>query len=412
MHREFAAIEGALGEFVTQPDDPTLLVQAADHDVVVLLKMMQSLDRRMQQAIFLVFPFACDSVQAYLRQCLDALAVQIAAENAARTNTGAPPWAPLPLVCMDAGQPPAVRLRATVEHVRTLVPAGAPIVWAWLPATLADAEGFRQMVLPLLAIDGFEPWMEGHRFCIRDDAGADSLGALAQARRAAHVLLLPVDFSGGRVFEHLLSTAGDEACPMRERMDALMQLAAFDLAHKRFDDARLKYRALYAYHSKQGQPVGKAQALHGIGDCALHEGAVAEAKRWYLRAIPVALEAKNLTMVLNALMASGDCCSRLGEHARAAIYFELASRSAGRIMFPHAKIEAMQRLGDALLASNDVAGAARSWIDAKGLAEQFGCDRLRMTMLDRLANLYAKAGLKAEAKAYEREKLARAGEHA
>ncbi|KVG51744.1 hypothetical protein WJ33_11100 [Burkholderia ubonensis] len=73
-------------------------------------------------------------------------------------------------------------------------------------------------------------------------------------------------------------------------------------------------------------------------------------------------------------------------------------------MLVHTKIEAMEKAGIALLACGKAAEAANSWIGAKGLCAQFGCERQRCSFLDRLVSLYAKAGLKTEARAYELEK--------
>ncbi|CAE6806608.1 tetratricopeptide repeat protein [Paraburkholderia haematera] len=404
MHREFAAIESSIEAFVEQPDDPTLLLEMTDNDVVPVLKMLQLLDQRVGDAIFLTFPFPCDAVDTYLQKCMEALGYQIDEENPARLERGESRWPPLPLTCADPRRAPAERLRDAVMHVHTLVPEGAKVVWAWLPSQIGDVAGFAKMVLQLLALNGFEDWMEGHRFCIRDDRDHWCLIPLARERKAEHVLILLVDFSSGKATRDLVDVANDEAQPIAQRMGALMQIAAIDLAHGRLPDAQRKYHALYAFHAGRQDATGCATALYGLGDVALRQGSQGDAKEWYVRALPAALGGRNLLVVLNSLMAIGNCCNTLGEHAKAAVYFELASGAAGRLMLVHTKIEAMEKAGVALLACGKAAEAAKSWIDAKGLCEQFGCERQRCSILDRLVSLYAKAGLKTEARAYELEK--------
>ncbi|MPW21294.1 hypothetical protein GCT13_31565 [Paraburkholderia sp. CNPSo 3157] len=403
MHREFAAIELSIEAFVEQPDDPTLLLEMTDNDVVPVLKMLQSLDQRVGDAIFLTFPFPCDAADAYLQTCMEVLGHQIDEENRARVECGEMRWPPLPLACTDPRRGPAERLRDAVMHVGTLVPEGAKVIWAWLPSSMGDAGGFAKMVLQLLALNGFEDWMEGHRFCIRDDRNRPGLVPIARERTAEHVLILPVDISSGKATRNLVDVANDEAQPMVQRMGALMQIAAIDLAHGRLPDAQRKYRALHAFHAGQ-DATGCAMALHGLGDVALRQGSQREAQEWYVRALPAALGGRNLLVVLNSLMAVGNSCNALGEYAKAAVYFDLASGAAGRLMLAHTKIEAMEKAGVALLACGKAAEAATSWLDAKGLCEQFGCERQRCNILDRLVSLYAKAGLKTEAKAYELEK--------
>lgn len=401
MHREFAAVCASLKAFVDQPDDPTLLMEMSDHDLVPVLKMFQTLDETNRSAVFLLFPFACDSVEDYAQQGMAALAQQIAHASQSRETAGETGWRPLPLTCTDPRQPVAVRLRAAIEHVRTLVPRGVDIVWAWLPSSLGDAAGFAKLMLPLLALDGVDGWMEGHRFCIRDARERPALIPFTRERKAAHVLILTVDFSSSKAARSLAVAAEDAGRPMGERVQALMQLAAIDLAHGRFPAAREKYRVLHAWHERANDAVNSAQALHGLGDVALRQGSVGEARQWYGQALERALEGQHLMVVLNALMAMGECSNRLAEPARAAIYFELASTGAGRLMLPRTKVEAMEKLGTALLACCKPEEAARQWVDAKGLCERFGCERLRIAVLGRLASLYAKAGLKTEARAYE-----------
>ena len=404
MHREFAAIESSIEAFVQQPDDPTLLLEMTDNDVVPVLKMLQSLDQRVCDAIFLIFPFACDTAEMYLLRCTEALGHQIDEENRARAERGEARWPPLPLTCTDPRRTPAERLHNAVMHIHALVPDGAKVVWAWLPASIADADGFTKMMLHLLAPNGFKEWMDGHRFCIRDDRDRPCLIPLAREIRAEHVLILPVDISSQKATRSLVDVANDEAQPIAQRMGALTQIAALDLAHGRLSDALRKYRALYGFHAERHDAMGCAMALHGLGDVALRQGSQRDAGVWYGRALQAGLDGRNLLAVLNSLMAIGNCSSALGEPAKAAAWFDLASTAAGRLMLVHTKIEAMEKAGVALLACGKAAEAAKNWVDAKGLCEQFGCERQRCGVLDRLVSLYAKAGLKAEAKAYEREK--------
>lgn len=404
MHREFSAIESSLEAFIEQPDDPTLLIEATDNDLVPVLKMMQSLDERLGDAVFLNFPFPCDSADAYLQTCMESLARQIDDASSARIERGETGWPPLPLTCTDPRRASATRLRDAVMHVRTLMPEGTKVVWAWLPSPMGDFGGFAKLVLQCLALNGFEEWMEGHRFCIRDDRKHPCLIPLARDRKAEHVLILPVDFSSEIATRHLVDIANDAAHPIEQRMGALMQIAGIDLAHGRLPDAQRKYYALFSFHAERKDSTGCAVALHGLGDVALRHGSPRDAKDWYLRALPAALDGRNLMVVLNALMATAGCCNTLGEHAKAATYFDLASGAAGRLMLVHTKIEAMEKGGVALLACGQAAEAAKSWIAAKGLCEQFGCERQRISLLDRLVSLYGNAGLKIEARAYELEK--------
>ena len=404
MQREFAATDAALGEFIEQPDYPTLVLGASDLDTVLAFKMLQERDRRDARRVYLLFPFECDAPGHYLTQCMQSLAAQIAAENQARAEARIEPWAELPLLCTDPAQSPAQRLRAAIEHVRTLVANGVVIVWGLMPSTVASTTDYREMVLPLLALDGFETWMEGHRFCVRDDRSRRFLLPQEQRAKAQHVLVLDLDFSPEKTADTLVAVLNDAACSLAERMQAAIQLAALDLAHGRLDRALEKYRLLYGWHREQRNPAGQALALGGIGDVATRSGQHADASRWYAHALDAAADSGNLGVALNLLMASGESCLRLKQPARAIEYFELASRGADKLMFPHAAVDALEKLGVALLGARKTVEAARAWTDAKALSERFGCEHQRLSLLERLAALYAQAGLKTQAKAYEMEK--------
>lgn len=404
MHREFEAVQSSFETFVEQPDDSTLLIEMSDNDAVPVLKMLQLLDQQQGDAIFLIFPFACSAIDTYVQTCMDALGRQIEEVNRARAEHGEALWPLLPLACCDPRRAPQDRLRDAVVHIRALVSKHAKVVWAWLPSPLGDAAGFAHVMMQWLALSGFEDWMEGHRFCIRDDRYHPCLIPLARERKAEHVSILSVDFSSENATRNLVEVANDEAQPIAQRMQALMQIAAIDLAHGRLPDAQRKYRALYAFHAEGQDATGCAMALQGLGDTALRHGSQREAKQWYLRALQAGLKGRNLLAVINSLMAAGHCCSALGEHARSAVYFDLASCAAGRLMLVHTKVEAMEKAGAALLACGNGAQAAKRWIDAKGLCQQFGCARQHDRIVDRIVSLYAKAGLKDEARAYELEK--------
>ena len=404
MQREYAATDAALGAFIEQPDYPTLVLGATDLDVVLAFKMLQERDRRDARRIYLLFPFECDTPGHYLQQCLQSLEAQIAAENQARAEAGEVLWAELPLLCADPGQPPARRLKAAIEHVRTLVAQGVDIVWALMPSTVADTTGYRETVLPLLALNGFEAWMEGHRFCIRDYPARRFLLSPDQRESARHVLALDLDFSPEKTADTLVGAMNDAARPLAERMHAALQLAALDLAHDRLDRALEKYRLLYGWHREQHNPLGQALALGGIGDVATRSGQHADASRWYAHALDAAADSGNLGVTLNLLMASGESCLHLKQPARAVEYFELASRGADKLMFPYAAVDALEKLGVALLGARKTVEAARAWTEAKALCERFGCEHQRRSLLERLSALYGQAGLKTQAMAYEMEK--------
>jgi hypothetical protein len=403
MRREFVAMESALREFVEQPDYPTLIIDCTDNDVVFPINVFQNWERQWDGPVFLNFPFECNDVAHYVQQCMNRLVAEIDIGNEERRSRGETPWPPLPLLCSDIRQLPSIRLYAAIEHVRGLVPEGIDIVWGLLPGALGDPVGYKTMIAPLLALDGFEDWLEGHRFLLRDNRAAPFLLPDLAGEEADHVLTLRVDFSTARVADTLVKAVNDPNFPLPERMQALSQLAAFDYAYQRYDQALEKYALLHSYHMQQGDAVGQALALTGAGDVVARRGGLQEAKTRYQQALAVAGPTHNLAVMLNPLMAVGDCCLSLQQYDEAEGYLALANQCAGRLISPYAKIEAMEKLGVAQLAQHNAAEAAETWRTAKDLCRQFGFVERGRAILDRLITLYAQAGRRQQAKEYERE---------
>jgi tetratricopeptide (TPR) repeat protein len=404
MRREFVAMESAMQTFIEQPDYPTLILNGSDGDIIFPVRVLQNWDRQWDSPLFLIFPFECKAVGDYIQQCMDLLVLQIEAVNEELMAQGEESWPPLPLVCLDPRQAPRNRLRAAIDYVRSMVPDDADIVWGLLPAIISDPAGYKTMILPLLALTGFEDWMNGHRFLIRDDRSKPFLLLDLQREKADGVLVLNIDFSPGRAADAMVRTVNDPNAAVPERMQALMQLAAFDIAYQRYDQALEKYNLLHTYHAEQKDAVGQALALGGAGDVAMRLGNMEEAKKRYQQALAVAAPDGNLPVLLNLLQSAGECCMHLGQPGEAEGYLDLANQTAGKLISPYAKIQIMEKLGIVQLSQRKAREAAQTWTAAKDLCREFECPELAKSILDRLINLYSLAGMQEQAGEFAQEK--------
>jgi tetratricopeptide (TPR) repeat protein len=406
MKREFATMEAGLQAFIEQPDQPTLILDMADCDSAFPFGVLKNWDRQWPSHIFLLFPFDCPDSAAYLQRCVDSLAMQIRAGNEFLVEDEQAPWPPLPLACSDPAGQPAARLQAAIEHIRRCVPAHACIVWGFAPASIGDPNGYLELIIRLLALEDVEPWMEGQRFIVRDDRAAPFLLPRFADAQAHHTCVLSIDFSVAKAADGLARSVNDPALPVAERMQALTQLAAFDLAHGRLDQASQKYALLHAYHHQQDDSIGQALALGGAGDVATRQGNHALARQRYQQALAQAADGNDLSVTLNLLMAAGGSCLRVGRCGEAQSYLELAERCAGKLMFLNAKLDALEQLGEAQRGAGKLTEAARTWVTAKDLALQFGCLEPCRSILDRLIALCANAGLREQVRGFTAEKTA------
>ena len=404
MRREFAALELGLKEFIEQPDYPTLVLDMDDGDAAFPFGVLQNWDRQWRSHVFLLFPFDCTSVDSYLQQCFDALAMQIDAANETLATDGQPAWPPLPLTCVDPRGHPGARLQAAIMHVRACVQAHANIVWAFVPSSIADVTGYTKLIVRLLALEGVENWMASHRFIVRDNHAKPHLLPKLVQVDSRNTCVLRVDFSVAKAADTLVQNLNNPKMPLSERMDALVQLAAFDLAHGRLEQALEKYDLLHAYHRQQGTISGRALALGGAADVVAAKGDEAQAKRYYQQALALAAPGKDLPVTLNLLMSVGKLCLRLEQYDEAEGYLELADRCAGRLVFLNAKIDAMENLGAAQFGAGKPAEAARTWDAAKNLCREFDCHEPWRSILDRLIALHSGASMHDRAEVYRREK--------
>jgi tetratricopeptide (TPR) repeat protein len=225
-----------------------------------------------------------------------------------------------------------------------------------------------------------------------------------QRRKRDDILAVSIDFSAESAASSLVETVNNPGHPIAERMQALSQLAAIDLAYKRYPQALEKYSLLHAYHHKNGDVVGQAMALGGAGDVAMRRGQLKEAKERYQQALAAAAPSTNLMPTMNLLLALGECCLGLQQFGEAKEYLQLASNVAGVMSSPHGKVTAMENLGIAQVALGEGGDAVATWVAAKDLGKQFGMTDRCDAILTRLVDLHTRVGLRDRAHAYRQER--------
>jgi tetratricopeptide (TPR) repeat protein len=302
--------------------------------------------------------------------------------------------------------PPIQRLQSAIAYVRQIIPTETDIVWAFLPGNISDRDGYKELVSLLIPVDSFEDWLEGHRFFIRDEPLQPFLLPDLEKEKVQSVLVLDMDFSTAKVADSLVSTVNNNNVSTPERMSALLQLAAFDFAYQRFDEALEKYDLLHSYYVQEKDEVGQALALSGAGDVHMRAEDLELARVRYQQALVVAVSSANLPVIRNLLMNAGESCLGLQDFAEAEGYFDLASQAAGKLTDPFSKILAMEKRGIALVELGRREEAAEIWTKAKELGKQFNHDNGVSTILDRLVGIYRELGWDDQLRACEAERAA------
>jgi tetratricopeptide (TPR) repeat protein len=197
-----------------------------------------------------------------------------------------------------------------------------------------------------------------------------------------------MDMSPAALNDALVKEAADPGLAMDRRVQALMQLAGLDYAHKRYPQAIEKYGLVFDYYARHEAPAMQAIALQGVGDCLVRTGDRRGAKLRYQQGLTLAAQAQALPVLLNLTSALGEITLELGEHREADGFFGLAAQLAGRLLNPFAKADAQEKQGIARQRAGDVPDAVVVWRDAAKLAQTFNYHERRCSVLSRLVDAY------------------------
>lgn len=394
----------SLREFIAQPDYPTLVLNARDAELVYPNRALSSFDREDEQTYYVLFPQTFADAQSYMDDIAATSRAQLEVLETERAGRGEPPLPGLPLTVGDARYPPAQRLQALVEHVGTFLPGDAPIVWGLLPGELRDAAGYRSLVAPLLALESVEPWMDRHRFILRDQQAQPVIVSELLAAKNDRVLVMDLDFGNETYVHELIATAGDQKQPADVRMNAFFQLAAVDFAFRRFPEAIEKYGVCFNYFQQTGNGQMQAQCLSGGGDTTLQQGRPAEALERYQQALALAVEQKNLPQIQHSAFGAGSCCLELSRDAEAEGYFKHADDAAAKLFNPFAKADAMEKRGLARWRLGQAEPAVDIWMKGKDLAKQFSYVDRAVAILDHLIAVAPHCSLYPRARELEAER--------
>ncbi|MDF3071200.1 MAG: hypothetical protein K0R38_6801 [Polyangiaceae bacterium] len=404
MQRAADALVGTLREFINQPDYPTLVMGGTDAAIALPNRTLYSFGQEDEDHYYLLFTSPCPSAPVYMDAIAESLVTQREALNAELVARQIAPLPPFPLEVEDSRVPPAKRLQAAVQWCGQHMIGPDDIVWGLLPGELGDLEGYKAMVTPLLALQQVEPWMDRHRFILRDrDPQPAIIPALFQAKND-RVLVMELDFSNESVERDLHATALDQTLPPDDRVMAFFQLGAIDFAFKRYPQALEKYGACFNYWDAKGEPALASLCLKGAGDAMLLAGQPLEALKFFQQAVALSLKSGNLTALQQALFSAGSISMDLGKTEDAEGYFKHSSDVSGKLCNPYTKCDALEKQGEAQWKLGRYREAQENWVAGKNLARQFGYTERALSILDRLIAMYRVSGMMNDAAACEQER--------
>ncbi|WP_426745976.1 tetratricopeptide repeat protein [Myxococcus faecalis] len=405
MRRKLQELQDTLGGFVDQRDHLLLVIGCHEAEAAWVHKTLKGLDEETPSDLFLLFAHEARSATQYVTHVLANLEAQLEGANLTRKQNGEAPWPALPGRCQDPRESPGARLRSAIEHVRGLLPPDGDhrLVWALVPMKIEDRTGYSHLVGQLLPHDGFQPWMRSLRIIVRDEKEPPFLVPALRKLQVPGVLVYEPDLSTAALTDSLAQESVDPALPVPERMQALLQLAALDYAHKRYPAALEKYGLLHTYYAEQGLKELQALCLQGAGDVLRAVGKLALAKERYQQGLAVAVNTLALPILINLSMAAGDVSLELKQYTEAEGYFDITDRVAAKALNPYPKADALEKLGLARYLRKDLGKAVVTWTGAAAFCRSVEYTARLRSVLQRLEKVYGEAGMVTEQRACKKE---------
>ncbi|MFC1643046.1 hypothetical protein ACFL5O_10255 [Myxococcota bacterium] len=406
MQRQADVLVASLRDFIAQPDYPTLVVNGTDACMTFPNRALAAFDRQDEEAYYLLYPQPCADASAYMGIVAESLSHELEILNAELGARQMAVLPDLPLAVTDARYPPVQRLLAAIDHCGQHLPGTTPIVWGLLPAELPNPMGYRALIAPLFAPETIEPWMDRHRFIVRDQALAPFLVNELLAAKNERVLVLDIDFSNERFVQGLVETAHDQSLPTDDRMNAFFQLAAVDFGFRRFPQALEKYGVCFNYFEQQGNKPMQSLCLCGAADTMRQAGRPEDALKFYQQALAVGVEDQNLAVIQQSSFGAGVTCLDLSRDSEAEGYLKHADDAAAKLFNPFAKCDAMERRGLVAWRLGKIDQAIDTWIKGKELAKQFSYIERAVSILNFLIALSRQSSLYHRVTEFEAEKAA------
>ncbi|HTV24757.1 MAG TPA: hypothetical protein VMG12_38960 [Polyangiaceae bacterium] len=404
MQRQIDTLARSLGEFIDQPDYPTLVLNGTDAALVLPTRILAGRDRQDDDHYYLLFPEPCVDAAQYLAAIVRSLKKQIEVFGAELGARKLPPWPALPLEAEDARQAPDRRLELIVRYMGRQLPGSSPIVWGLLPGELVDIAGYAALVRPLLLPGTVPPWMDRHRFLVRDREPEPAIVPALLAAQNERVLVLDVELDNAHVMSSLADAAQDRSLSPDERMLAFYQLAAVDFSYQRYPDALEKYGAMFNYYSDSGNKPMQALCLTGAGDVHLAQAEPDRALERYQQSLAISVDDANLPAMHAGSYGAGVSCLALERDAEAEGYLTHANALAGKLNNPYAKCDAMEKLGVARFRQGKTREAVDIWLKGKALAKQFAYDERTKSIIEHLVVACRNSGLVQQERELARER--------
>jgi tetratricopeptide (TPR) repeat protein len=389
MRKLFERLHRAIVDFVEQRDDLLLLAACGPEDAALVLKALRDQERTSPSDVFLLFADDFTTPASFVTAAVERLGEERRMACEGLAEEGRPPLPSLPASLSDPSRPAADRLHEALAYARSLLPPGGGhrLVWAMLPAQIADRRAYLELVASCAPAAGVRPWMRGLRLIFRVEPDFDPKAAPFVARNRFRVARL--DFGPAALAAAMREEAADPAVPEGERMQSVLALASIDAAHGRAAQATAQYNQVLAFAQKTDNPLMQALVLNGLGDLAQRQGDVAKAQHWYECSIPPAAASEQPQVLAAVAENLAAVAYQRQQYADAEQYYDSLSQLKGILLEEDGKARALEWRGLSQEKQRAYDRAVASWEEAELLSRAFELTHRLRPLLEHLRRGYA-----------------------
>jgi tetratricopeptide (TPR) repeat protein len=383
-------IQAGFQGFLNNARTSIMLVPCEPEDSPLLLKSLDALEQDPAVPdIFLTFGHAFEYLDAYVRQVLDAVRLQLDQVNEELKKRGDSALAPIPPELEDESLLPAIKLSQTMHYVRSIVPRSRRVVWIMYPLEISQPEQYLQLI-DYLREQLEDAALHGTKLIARDSVATPML--VPELEDQPRVCVYHPELNPVAIEKKLNAQADDPRVPAEEQAQMQMMLAGIDVANKRYDQALARNLELLGYFYHIGQKHHQSIVLNNIGDLHYLQGRFAAAQEWYERAVTLSVECKSQPLVLYQSMNLGHALFMQHRFDEALIYYQAAAQLAQASSTPMYQIQALERIGIIKRDNGQLDEAAQVWERAVECSKKFQYELGLRANLEHLWELYDEMG--------------------
>lgn len=311
-----------LTEFIEQRNDLLLILKGDQAGISISVNSLRELEQNPGTDLFLVVSGAFGNADSIADCVVEQVRVERDIACQAMLELGREPLPELP-PSLDADvappQEPAERIKIAIQYASSLLePEGNHrLVVGLFPSGIGIPDAYHALIRQLAPTSGLESWMQGVRIicCDHSSASVKSLNSLPRVRLANY------DLSHESIQDAIYKDVQNESLTDSHRVNAVYQLAIFDCAYDRPDEALEKYDYLLGYFQGTENEVMQAMIMHSIGDVYRKLKQPVAARHWYECATSPAIHANSRQTLQMILRSLGELERECGNERKSQIYF-------------------------------------------------------------------------------------------